>query len=474
MKRFFISLLTALFIGSVIGQGSAPLITIPGNNLNFDFSYQSPFWSDQFLYHICWENQTDSVSTIYLKQVYPSLGNDIVIYSDTSYSQLPQITFLDDEYYRIAWLNRSGDYWRILSRTLNGDSLGQIVIICDSINSSESFSMNYARIAFIDTGRMYIKAFLSNIDGHETPILVDSGNCSNPVLTDEDAGNSTTIVYVKETDGVRNIYRAYYRKENNIPTWSITQVSSGENDINPQWGLSHTEDIVYQSNVDGFWRIQPEELLNLPDSLSYNCANPRFFRYEKLTKKASGNYTPFFVIFDSDSIPGNREIFWNSVFDYLEMYPDMINLSNIAGDDRKPQVMATGDSLLYFWEHEADGKTDIWWFKDEFNPDYGAVQPSVIHPDNYTLDGNYPNPFNPSTYIRLKVDSEINQSLTIKIYDLKGALVRTIPYRISGAGNYNIPWDGRADNCRVLPAGIYLYQVRLNGKTMHGKMMMVK
>ncbi|MFH1213646.1 MAG: hypothetical protein V1681_06135, partial [Candidatus Neomarinimicrobiota bacterium] len=361
MKRFFISLLIALFIGSAIGKASAPLITIPGNNLNF-------ILPDQHIYHevmstafICWENQTDSLSTIYIKQVYPQIGEDIPIYRDTAYSGLPQLVYLYDENnYGIGWLNSYGNYWRILYRNFYNDSLGQITTICDSLNEKEKFSMNNTRIAYIDSGLLYIKSFLPNTDGYNFPFLVDSGVCSSPELTGYDDKYFTSIIYVKEQNGNSNIFNAEYNYYKN-PDWSIRQVSFGVNDINPQWGLSYTEDIVYQSNIDGFWRIQPENLLNLPDSLSYNCTNPFFFWYDIPIKKAFGTTTPYFVLFDSDSIPGNREIFWKSAWWYSEWSPELINLSNVEGDDRKPQVIATFDSLLYFWEHETDGKTDIWW-----------------------------------------------------------------------------------------------------------------
>jgi len=90
------------------------------------------------------------------------------------------------------------------------------------------------------------------------------------------------------------------------------------------------------------------------------------------------------------------------------------------------------------------------------------------------LNGNFPNPFNPSTIIWLDDNRQFSQTAKVKIYDLKGSLVRSFLFPVNGAGRYNISWDGKSDNGRGLPAGIYFYKIQINNAELIGKMVMVK
>ncbi|PIS27517.1 MAG: hypothetical protein COT43_10165 [Candidatus Marinimicrobia bacterium CG08_land_8_20_14_0_20_45_22] len=259
--------------------------------------------------------------------------------------------------YHLCWENQTDP---VSSRTFINDSLGQVTILCDSINSDDSFSLNWDRIAYIDCGNLYMKTLIPDYDDYDTPILLDSGGCSSPVLFDDDYEQFASILYVKEIDGKKNIFFAEYHYHNSPqPTWLIQKISSGDNDISPRFGFD-PEFVIYQTLISGFWKVQANGRFNsVSQNNICNYVNPFALTYPIITKNASGNFTPFFVVFDSDSIPGNNEIFWKALVLH-ESFPDIINLSNTEGGDRKPQVMVTSDSLIYLWEHESNGKTDIW------------------------------------------------------------------------------------------------------------------
>lgn len=89
-------------------------------------------------------------------------------------------------------------------------------------------------------------------------------------------------------------------------------------------------------------------------------------------------------------------------------------------------------------------------------------------PDNYFLDQNFPNPFNPSTTIRfgLKTESSVN----LMIYDILG---REVAILIDNArmkpGEYDVTFDASS-----LASGTYIYKLTAGSVTVSKKMSLLK
>ncbi len=69
------------------------------------------------------------------------------------------------------------------------------------------------------------------------------------------------------------------------------------------------------------------------------------------------------------------------------------------------------------------------------------------------LLGNYPNPFNPETTIQYNLEN--NSKVTLKIYNTKGQLVRTLVNSFQEAGMHSTVWNGKDTNGRNVSSGIY-------------------
>ena len=75
---------------------------------------------------------------------------------------------------------------------------------------------------------------------------------------------------------------------------------------------------------------------------------------------------------------------------------------------------------------------------------------------------NYPNPFNPETWIPYQLAKDANVTLTI--YDARGALVRRLEIGHQSVGYYTSRdkaayWDGRNEIGEVVASGLYFYQL---------------
>ena len=84
-------------------------------------------------------------------------------------------------------------------------------------------------------------------------------------------------------------------------------------------------------------------------------------------------------------------------------------------------------------------------------------------PAQSELLANYPNPFNPETWIPFRLAEDSNVSLSI--YGASGSLVRTIDIGFTPAAVYEgrsdaIYWDGRNDFGEQVSSGLYFYHLR--------------
>ena len=90
---------------------------------------------------------------------------------------------------------------------------------------------------------------------------------------------------------------------------------------------------------------------------------------------------------------------------------------------------------------------------------------------------NYPNPFNPDTWIPYQLSEE--STVTVKIYDVTGSLVRTIQVGYKPMGYYltrerAVYWNGRNENGEPVSSGVYFYTLSTDTYTQTRRMVIVK
>ncbi len=98
-------------------------------------------------------------------------------------------------------------------------------------------------------------------------------------------------------------------------------------------------------------------------------------------------------------------------------------------------------------------------------------------PKETALLPNYPNPFNPETWIPYQL-SEAGE-VTLHIYSVNGALVRTLALGHRPAGMYDNKnrsayWDGRNEHGEAVASGVYFYTLSARNFTATRKMLIMK
>ncbi len=101
----------------------------------------------------------------------------------------------------------------------------------------------------------------------------------------------------------------------------------------------------------------------------------------------------------------------------------------------------------------------------------------MMLPDKTFLLANYPNPFNPETWIPYQLAN--NTDVKISIYDSEGGLVRRLDFGHQQAGYYTnrsraAYWDGRNELGDQVSSGIYFYQLRAGDVSPLRKMLILK
>jgi hypothetical protein len=95
-------------------------------------------------------------------------------------------------------------------------------------------------------------------------------------------------------------------------------------------------------------------------------------------------------------------------------------------------------------------------------------------PEQGALHQNFPNPFNPTTRVTFDVPRGRPQHVTIRIYDVTGALVRTLVDDSIPPGRHTREWDGRDTRGNAVGTGVYFCRLEQPGVAATRKMVLLK
>jgi len=144
---------------------------------------------------------------------------------------------------------------------------------------------------------------------------------------------------------------------------------------------------------------------------------------------------------------------------------DLIVVAQCFGQGAAPTIVSQPVAMFAMvenWVHLAEAADDG---SVEFDQGIAVLKEilSSIKPTETVLMANYPNPFNPETWIPFELNQDSEVSLTI--YDTAGRLVRRLDLGLQPAGTYlqrdrAIYWDGRTQSGEQVASGTYFYTLK--------------
>ena len=96
-----------------------------------------------------------------------------------------------------------------------------------------------------------------------------------------------------------------------------------------------------------------------------------------------------------------------------------------------------------------------------------STEDSPSSPFSFTLIGNYPNPFNPSTTIAYRIP--LRSRVRLRIFDQLGRVVSTLVDQEQSAGAYSVVWSSAA-----MSSGIYIVTLTTDYAVHSRKMVIVR
>jgi len=128
------------------------------------------------------------------------------------------------------------------------------------------------------------------------------------------------------------------------------------------------------------------------------------------------------------------------------------------------------DGLQYVFDNEYDATASI--LRNGFAIKFTTEPPSPnivssigdqelenqLVSKKFSLEQNYPNPFSPYTWISYTLPEDCTVSL--KIFDIRGQLIKDLQNDKKPAGKYSVMWNGTNNSGKRVSSGVYLYQIQ--------------
>lgn len=173
-------------------------------------------------------------------------------------------------------------------------------------------------------------------------------------------------------------------------------------------------------------------------------------------------------------------VFYNA--NVINSFWDM-ELSNIEIDD-PPSYYATTEEMTnpdFYISHNWDFE-NVWTHNPDINDGYPYLQWQNLNTNSQDitipellkvkLHSAYPNPFNPETNIMFDISKQAK--VRLEIFNIKGQKVKTLIDNTLHKGNHSIVWNGKNNNSKSMPSGVYFYKLDVDNHSEVKKLVLIK
>ena len=162
---------------------------------------------------------------------------------------------------------------------------------------------------------------------------------------------------------------------------------------------------------------------------------------------------------------------------------DHREFNTVWADLSRESVIEAGDTLevtlIDQWDNIVSGPFTHRVGIEDLRKAYLSLPLTVgdVHPSATILGQNFPNPFNPETWIPYQLEK--SSDVALQIYDMSGSVVRTIDLGFKPRGFYMTRstaayWDGRNNMGELIASGVYFYSLQAADFSATRKMLILK
>ena len=284
-----------------------------------------------------------------------------------------------------------------------------------------------------------------------------------------------TVVYTDNFDGDNTmtglLARGYLPSNQSVPV-GTTSWFQGDSSIIPQFNgppngyvAANYNNTGNNGNIDN-WLVFPRINGGI-------VAGDSLFFWARSTDLATANFPDSIRVMYSanDSVPSGN---WTELgrFHLVNPAPNAINNGYLLYGLNAPATSVIGRFAIRYCVADGglNGSNSDFMAIDAANivrTSIGITEINSNVPNEYMLNQNFPNPFNPVTKINFAIPKP--GFVSLKIYDLLGKEVSTLVNQNLHSGNYSVDFNGIN-----LSSGVYLYKIESDNFTSVKKMMLVK
>lgn len=321
-------------------------------------------------------------------------------------------------------------------------------------------------------------------------------------------GNSNNTIHIDAApaNAYKEILVGYFLPQNENPLTALSQVSSyllsiktknwsmDRNQLTDPWTYSSRTPILTPGEAVQlrYARTQPIDFQWVSSNITpaYSESTPQFFTYTEQM-----DYTPVYVSLGdlnkkNKSKNAELAIFINDVCYGAEVVEgDTIQINAYVSD---PALLNANVEFRY-WDPTMKNQSksiDTYAVLDqtshyqnrlfsfgERKPFYtvSLLQKDIIDgnkPLKNSLQGNYPNPFNPETNIKYSIAND--GPVQLEVYNVKGQLVKTLVNEVQSSGYKSVLWRGDDNSGKKVSSGIYFYRLTAKNDSAVKKMILMK
>jgi hypothetical protein len=176
-------------------------------------------------------------------------------------------------------------------------------------------------------------------------------------------------------------------------------------------------------------------------------------------------------------------------FYYAEIGLDSSWLGTPIVDSLGHTALIPGDSVCWTFVTNFDADATVYYhiklLRDDLESNWSDVAlfvpiPTDVNdgsddnrlPKRFAHYPNYPNPFNPETQIAF--DLPRRSHVVLRVFNIKGELVRTLVDGSVAAGRHTVTWSGANRSGESVASGVYIYQFKADEKLISRKMVLLR
>jgi len=153
---------------------------------------------------------------------------------------------------------------------------------------------------------------------------------------------------------------------------------------------------------------------------------------------------------------------------YWGTAPRRYSDSRLVDTRTKCTITGLKNGVRYFFAITA---LDFWGNESPCSAEASAYAGEIKPVEQIILKNNYPNPFNPGTFIEYELPEQ--QNIEISVYNRLGQKVKILETGTKDQGSHAVYWNGLDETGQPTASGLYFYRLKSPGKIMQKNMLLL-